>query len=128
MSGVVEGAVEFRAISISAKLNDPDLQPASQQCRCRNIEPEIAQGEVGSVAVGDVDPVDCEVKGHYPMKPFHRDGEIRTAHGLCDGLCQPRLPDPGLQHAKGAKQNRERLTECGAQPAKDPCDRAHQKA
>src|SRR5215472_16458861 len=43
------------------------------------------------------------------MKPFHRDGEIRTAHGLCDGLCQPRLPDLGLQQAK-RRQAKSRAT------------------
>src|SRR6266481_5568657 len=104
--------------SSDLKAQRSDMQPSGQQRGRRDVEPEIADGEIGAVAVGDVDPLDLQTERHEPVEPLHRHSEPRAGHALDDGPLQPRLPRLGLQQAKSREEDHDQHAERDTEPAK----------
>src|SRR5262249_38653743 len=93
-----------------------------------DVKLKTVQAKIGAVAVGNVDPVNLQTQRHEPIEPLYGYSEIRTAHALGDVPLQPRLPRSSLQQAKRREENHDEQTERNAQPAKQSCHDAYQKA
>src|SRR5262249_31474701 len=61
------------------KAERSDMQPTDEQSGSRDVAAEIVNGEIGAVAVADIDPVDFHPERYDSAQSRYRDGEIRIA-------------------------------------------------
>ncbi len=73
------------------------MHPRGQQGGGRDIESDVAQGEINAVAIANPDPVDFQTERHDPAEPLDRDGKVGIAQGLRDRSCEPSPASLGLQ-------------------------------
>ena len=104
------------------------MEPPCQQFGRRYVKAEIAQREIGTVTVADVDPVDFKIEWDRPVQSRDRNGKVRSAYRALEGPREPSLPGLRLEQTKRHEDHNNQQTQRGAEPAKYSCRSLHQKA
>ncbi len=105
-----------------------DMRPPGEEGRARNVEADVAQGQIRAVGVGDFDPRGGHAQRREPAQPVDRNAKIRCADGAGDGIGEPGFCGRRLQQRERGQQHECERAQRDAEPAKQPDRRAHQKA
>ncbi len=89
-----------------------------EQVAGREIEADIAHGQIGAVAVGDVDASDLGAERHKAAKPFDGDREAGAASRPGNEAGEPILPRSRLQHAESRQHQKNRDGDGDAEPSR----------